>query len=331
MDLERDRKVLTDLYRQLRNEPNLSTPEICARSGLDPASLHEATALLTELGLLTGSGRGSGRPTVTSTEVALNRLAQQAEQTAVRWLEETIRVRKAMRLLTTELADQYQQQESLAPAELIVGLDHISEVLEDCTELAQDEVLSMHPGPVVESRSKARLERNQKVVNRSVGMRTIHLASTARLPQGLALLEEMQRSGVQIRLAPTIPFRLIVIDDVMAFTPAFGTEAQPTAMVTRGPVITRLLRRVFEHCWQSAVELGTDTPPPQTPVDTPLTGQQAGILRLMNAGFKDEAIARELGVSTRTLRRLMNDLMEKLGADNRFRAGVRAQQLGWLK
>ncbi|MFJ9695050.1 LuxR C-terminal-related transcriptional regulator [Kitasatospora sp. NPDC101183] len=331
MDLERDRKVLADLYRQLRNESNLSTSELCARSGLNPASLHEAMALLNELGLLNGSAGGSGRPTVTSTETALVRLAQQAEQTAVRWLEETIRVRKAMRLLTTELADQYQQQESLAPAELIVGLDHISEVLEDCTELAQDEVLSMHPGPVVKSRSKARLKRNQKVVNRSVGMRTIHLASTARLPEGLALLEEMQESGVQIRLAPTIPFRLIVIDDVMAFTPAFGAEAQPTAMITRGPVITRLLRRVFEHCWQSAVELGTDTQPPQTPVDTPLTGQQASILRMMNAGSKDEAIARELGVSTRTLRRLMNDLMEKLGADNRFRAGVRAQQLGWLK
>ncbi|MEV8532229.1 LuxR C-terminal-related transcriptional regulator [Streptomyces sp. NPDC051211] len=331
MDLEKDRKVLTSLYRQLRNEPNLGTPEICARAGLDPSSLHEAVALLTELGLLAESGHRDGRPAVTATETALNRLAQQAEQTAARSLEETIRIRKAIRLLTTELADQYQQQESMAPAELIVGLDRISEVLEDCTELAQDEVLSMHPGPVVESRSKARLERNQKVLDRGVGMRTIHLASTARLPQGLALLEEMQRAGVSIRLVPTIPFRLIIIDEVMAFTPAFGTEAQPTAMVTRGPVITRLLRRVFEHCWQSAVELGTDTLPPQVPEDTPITGQQAGILRLMNAGFKDEAIARELGVSTRTLRRLMNDLMEKLGADNRFRAGVRAQQLGWLK
>ncbi|MFI6447721.1 LuxR C-terminal-related transcriptional regulator [Kitasatospora sp. NPDC050543] len=331
MDLEKDRKVLADLYRQLRNEPTLGIADLCDRSGLDLASFRQATDLLTEVGLLTESDVAESRLAVTSTERALNRLAGKAEQAAVRWMDETVRVRKAMRLLATELADQYQQQASLAPAELIVGLDRISEVLEDCTDLAEDEVLSMHPGPVVESRSKARLERNRRVIDRGVGMRTIHLASTARLPHGLALLEEMQNTGIRVRLAPTIPFRLIVIDDVMALTPAFGAEPHPTALVTRGPVITRLLRRVFEHCWQSAVELGTDAPTPQEPAQIPLSAQQSGILRLMNAGMKDEAIARELGVSIRTMRRLMYDLMEKLGTENRFQVGVRASQLGYLK
>ncbi|GAB2701825.1 helix-turn-helix transcriptional regulator [Kitasatospora kifunensis] len=331
MDLETDRKILAGLYRQLRNDPTLDVPSLCAKAGLEPASVQQATELLVEIGLLPSTQPPCGTRAVTSIEKALNHLARQAEQSAVEWTQETVRLRKAIRLLTTELADQYQTQLSLAPAELIVGMARISEVLEDCTDLAQDEVLSMHPGPVVESRSKARLERNRRVLDRGVGMRTVHLTSTARLPHGLALLEEMQSTGVRVRLAPTIPFRLIVIDDVMAFTPSFDIEAEPTALVTRGPVITRLLRRVFEHCWQSAVELGAQAPPEQSANDGPLTSQQSCLLRLMNAGMKDEAVARELGVSIRTLRRLMTDLMEKLNAGTRFQAGVRAEQLGWLK
>ncbi|MBV6699357.1 helix-turn-helix transcriptional regulator [Kitasatospora aureofaciens] len=331
MDLEIDRKVIADLYRRLRNEPSVEPASLGALAGLDPAQYEEAKDLLVAIGLVANSPESADRLTVTSTERALNDLATRAEQAASRWAHEAVWLRKAIRLLATELADQYQHQASLAPVEVIVGLDRISAILEDCTDLARDEILSMHPGPVVESRSKARLDRNQRVVDRGVGMRTIHLASTARMPHGLALLEEMQAAGVRVRLAPTIPFRLIVIDDVMAFTPTFDPEhTEPSALVTRGPVITRLLRRVFEHCWQSAVELGADTSPRREPAESPLSRQQSGILRLMNAGLKDEAIARELGVSIRTLRRLIYDLMEKLGADNRFQAGVRAGQLGWL-
>lgn len=42
------------------------------------------------------------------------------------------------------------------------------------------------------------------------------------------------------------------------------------------------------------------------------------------------AIARHLDVSDRTLRRRLKDLMDELGVDSRFVAGVRAMERGWL-
>jgi DNA-binding NarL/FixJ family response regulator len=52
------------------------------------------------------------------------------------------------------------------------------------------------------------------------------------------------------------------------------------------------------------------------------------ILRLLSAGQKDEAAARSMGVSVRTYRRRVAELMALLGAESRFQAGERARALG---
>ena len=48
------------------------------------------------------------------------------------------------------------------------------------------------------------------------------------------------------------------------------------------------------------------------------------------AGAKDEQIARTLGISLRTVRRRVADLLIELGVDTRFQAGVEAVRRGWL-
>ncbi|MGW2995319.1 helix-turn-helix domain-containing protein, partial [Streptomyces sp. NPDC001193] len=52
--------------------------------------------------------------------------------------------------------------------------------------------------------------------------------------------------------------------------------------------------------------------------------------RLLAEGHTDEGIAKRLGVSHRTARRIATVLMERLGARSRFEAGVRAVRCGWL-
>ncbi|WP_323184895.1 LuxR C-terminal-related transcriptional regulator [Streptomyces sp. NBC_00193] len=46
------------------------------------------------------------------------------------------------------------------------------------------------------------------------------------------------------------------------------------------------------------------------------------LLALLVSGLKDEAIARQLGWSVRTMRRRMSRLHDQLGAANRFQAGA---------
>ena len=59
-----------------------------------------------------------------------------------------------------------------------------------------------------------------------------------------------------------------------------------------------------------------------------LESREITLIALLNDGYTDGAIARKLGVSDRTIRRLNAALMRKLGARSRFEAGVMATKMG---
>src|SRR5690606_39837840 len=65
-------------------------------------------------------------------------------------------------------------------------------------------------------------------------------------------------------------------------------------------------------------------PPPE------LTTRERELLTLLSAGNTDESAAAQLGVSVRTVRRMVADIMDRLGARSRFQAGVKAADRGWL-
>jgi DNA-binding NarL/FixJ family response regulator len=52
------------------------------------------------------------------------------------------------------------------------------------------------------------------------------------------------------------------------------------------------------------------------------------ILEALGSGLTDEAAAKRIGVSLRTYRRRVAELMARLEADSRFQAGLRAGELG---
>jgi len=54
------------------------------------------------------------------------------------------------------------------------------------------------------------------------------------------------------------------------------------------------------------------------------------VLKMLASGFTDEAVARRLDVSLRTVRRMMSRLMKMLGTRSRFETGARAAERGWI-
>ena len=58
--------------------------------------------------------------------------------------------------------------------------------------------------------------------------------------------------------------------------------------------------------------------------------RDARILSLLSDGHSDSTIARESGISVRTVERRVRSLMDRLGAKTRFQAGVQAARRGWI-
>ncbi|MFF3764292.1 LuxR C-terminal-related transcriptional regulator [Streptomyces sp. NPDC001922] len=161
-----------------------------------------------------------------------------------------------------------------------------------------------------------------------VTIRTIHQSSALHSARTTAYLEKLSCLGVRVRVAPLLPFRLIVVDEALALVCPPGK-----LLLVRHPALVRLLGRVFEFCWDGARDIARPAPAPDATAGTVacrgpadrsprLTEQQLVILKLWARGRQDAAIARELRVSPRTLRRMVSALLRRLGVSSRFEAGV---------
>lgn len=131
---------------------------------------------------------------------------------------------------------------------------------------------------------------------------------------------------MHIKAAPITPIRMLVYDRELAIVDA-PRDPDIGAIVIRDRLLAEPLVDFFEYCWITASDLddvvgSTD--------ESGLTDQQRAVLRLLASGAKDEAIARGLEISVRTVTRIVAELSAQLGATSRFQAGVKAARLGWL-
>ena len=139
-------------------------------------------------------------------------------------------------------------------------------------------------------------------------------------------LETLVRHGAEVRIADTLPHRLVVFDRAVSFLPVDPRRPSGGALVVREPAITANLVVLFESLWSTALDLDQALRS-VAPVASEL---DRAVLMLMSSGVKDEAAARQLNVSDRTYRRHAADLLLRLGASSRFQAGVEAVRRGWL-
>jgi DNA-binding NarL/FixJ family response regulator len=136
-------------------------------------------------------------------------------------------------------------------------------------------------------------------------------------------LLQIAAAGAQIRICDAgLPHETIIIDRRVLFLAGPGAPGDREFTVTTSPALIDPVHALFDATWETAVPLADRQ-------ELPLIGPDArDILRALGAGLTDEVAARRLGISLRTYRRRVADLMRTLDSDSRFQAGVRAGELG---
>ena len=134
--------------------------------------------------------------------------------------------------------------------------------------------------------------------------------------------------GEHVRVLGSVPGRLALIGDVAALVPRSLGPGDDVILVVRQRALVDSLIWLFESLWERALVV------PGLPGDGDTVSADEGARRLLleqlARGAKDEQIARTLGLSLRTVRRRVADLMDDLGAGSRFQAGVEAVRRGWI-
>lgn len=139
--------------------------------------------------------------------------------------------------------------------------------------------------------------------------------------------QRLAAHGADVRTAPSLPVEAQLFDGTTALLPASPDNNRGGGVCLTGAGVIAALDGLFDEIWKNASPGDWADRPV---LDVSPSDAEREMLRLMCSGCTDQVAARRLGVSLRTVRRMVSRLMEQLQARSRFEAGVRAAQRGWV-
>ncbi|WP_371500497.1 helix-turn-helix transcriptional regulator [Kitasatospora sp. NBC_00374] len=309
------------VYRITLRHPGDGVADIARRLDVPEAQVGSCLATLAELSVVRPVGHAF-YPVGPERAMALLLGRRQAELAAHQQRIETARAAAAQ--LIAECADLYPGSaagEEVVPARDLPGL------LAELGDQTHSEVMVFAPhGADTPAAAAADSTADQALLARGVRLRTIHLDSVVHNPTARARLAGLTEYGAAVRTAPVLPLGMTILDRRTAVLPGGPDDTRPGAVVLRRPGVLTALCALFENTWADATPLGR----PAAPTALGLSRQQAQTLELLADGMTDEVIAKRMGVSSRTIRRIVAELLEQLQARSRFEAGKRAVQAGLL-
>jgi DNA-binding CsgD family transcriptional regulator len=169
---------------------------------------------------------------------------------------------------------------------------------------------------------------DEENLRRGVRYRMLYPDRARSMPRIARQLGVLAAAGAEIRTAPSVPVDALVVDGSRVLLPRETPAQGPCGLVLfQLPSIVTTTVELFDRLWATAVPWNAT----EQPSEHGLNERERALLTLLSAGCTDVTAASRLGVSVRTVRRAMADMMNRLGARSRFQAGVKAVDRGWIE
>jgi DNA-binding CsgD family transcriptional regulator len=209
--------------------------------------------------------------------------------------------------------------------ELLLDTGHLSERLRKLFMQAESSLSVVHPLLGPDDLLRALGYPGGPSQGRGVSCQLVFRQSLLRQPKALDDMRVLLAMGVEIRTVPIIPVSVILLDRETVVVP-LGLQGEARELLLCEHKVAHFAQQVFEHVWDSAVPFTGSSECTKEFDDLELA-----ILSSLGAGYTDEVTARQLGISTRTLRRYLAGISERLGVETRFQLGVAAAWAGLLE
>lgn len=298
----------TRAYAALARVPSASVQELALALGVDDLQAADVVEQLARRLLVVR--RPGNRCAAVRPSVALGSLLARREEDL-----------GATRAALDELDDAFRSARPDVATDVVLdvahGRDEIADRMNQIQVTARSEVLSLVKAPVIASGSSddgAEDDAVRRGVEYRVVLERSMLEEEPRLVEGI---HRARAAGEQVRVAGHVPTKLFVVDREVALVPLGSDSA---VLLGAGGLVDALVA-LFEAVWERGqdVDLGPEEPDSD---DVPL-------LTMLLAGLTDEAIARDLGISPRTLQRRVRGLLDLAGVDTRLQLGYVVAQRGW--
>jgi DNA-binding CsgD family transcriptional regulator len=314
--------LLTRIYLATLQHPEPSRSLLVAQ-GMPAPVVDKALASLVDQGLIrlhTG-----GVIEVVPPDISLPSLALSYERQA-----------RATRAAAHELAQVYFQARAASAGpdpgtvRVLATLDEISAVTAEIVAAGTQVVrsfrsMSPRTRAVFASPRHSHEEPTHGVGGAILETRTVYDTRVLEIDGALAVLEARERGGERFRFTTAVPFSAVIVDDAAAVidVSAFDTTGSGSALVRSRPMVAALVA-LNDKLWDLGAPLHRGS------AATAGERRDQTILALLAAGAPDATIARQTGVSQRTVERRVRALMDQLGAGTRFQAGVQAARRGLI-
>ncbi|MFD4376638.1 hypothetical protein [Streptomyces sp. NPDC058486] len=303
------------LYIHLLRHGPTTTAALAKALDLPAEHIRKATDELSDHRLLAGSpdDPGAGWHTI-SPYTAAAELIGPEENRLRRRLKDLERTRARLDSLAPLYEDARRGGRDSAAVETVASRDRVMLLIADAAARCTEEVLTVQPGG---GRPAGHLERalprDLEMLRRGVRLRTLYQHTARYSPGTQEYVRAVIEEGAEVRTLGELFGKMVVFDRALAFLPVWDNP--DAAVVLREPSAVAFLCSVFTHVWNLAEPFSTSY--------TTTTSVQLhdSIAARLITGAKDEQIARKLGMSLRTCRRHIAQLMEDLGAESRFQAG----------
>lgn len=312
------------VYDLLVSRGRMSLTEVQALGDGEPERQREALERLVAKGLVRRLAGPDQEFVVAPPEYAIEVLIADRMSSLQAVREASVELAARVRSMTTDL----DPSELL---EVVSGEGSVRQLFLQVIESAREEIAVFDRPPYAAEVNEAMSGQAQRLSAGGLRLRTVFDRSLLEDPVHVRRILQGVDNGERARVAP-VPLKLAIIDGEWAMLPLLHARGQSTpeaVVIVRRSVLLDSLVALFESVWQHAVEVKPRTEAAQLLTGTP-EGELRQLAHLLAAGMTDTAIARHLAISERTLRRRLKDLMDELGVDSRFVAGVRAVERGWL-
>ncbi|MDB1086063.1 helix-turn-helix transcriptional regulator [Streptomyces sp. ACA25] len=316
-----------EIYRHFLRHPDTSPGDIHLLLRSDRHTTAQALARLRDLRLLQGDDQ---RAWATEPDTAVARLAEERLENLHREMRNLTSTRPILEALRQERAPQEAWGGPAPGIERLEDLRHVRSRIDDLSFFAHSEVMAAEPYTALspENISYAR-PLDLRCLRRGVRIRNLVRRVALSDRDTVAYLRELTSHGARIRVADDFSELILIYDRSTAMVPVDPKDTSRGALCARESGLVENIITLFERLWDAAEDFSDLVDPADRPA-AELTGAQREALHRMCTVNKDESGARTMGVSLRTYRRHIADVMQLLGAENRAQAALMARERGWV-
>lgn len=308
------------VYRASLRNPHLDAAGLASHLELHVDAVRTALSDLARLGLVTSTPTG---PRPAPPAAALAALLQGELRTLEERRSRLDAVRAGLAAFSADHLVGQTRGWSAVPFE-VLGESEAVAAFEELQRGTEGEVLSCHAVDEIDIVPASFHDVVCEQLATGRPMRAVYPATVVEDPVKLDYVRRWAAAGEQVRLLPFTTREIDVFGDRAALVSSRWEGLAGSMILIHAPAMIAILRELFERYWDRAVPLSIVGAAPTT------RDVRVRILELLMMGAKDETVARQLGISLRTVRRRVAELMDELGATTRFQAGMEAQRRGLL-